>query len=110
MSAQEAAATRVPVIASDLVPFATEFLLGESLRPVAVPDSDPILVGAGAIVVPADSVAGFAKALVVLLTDSGLRQRLGETALQITVPAFGWDWLISRFLGDVASTLRGSHE
>lgn len=110
MSAQEAAATRVPVIASDLVPFATEFLLGDSPRPVAVLDSDPILVGAGAIVVPADSVAGFAEALVVLLTDSELRQHLGETALQITVPAFGWDRLISKFLGDVAFNLRESRE
>lgn len=109
MSAQEAAATRVPVVASDLVPFATEFLLGESAESLDVPDGESILVGAGAIVVPADSVSGFAQALAVLLTDSGLRNRLGEAALAITVPAFGWDRLLDTFLESIEPELRRSH-
>ena len=109
MSAQEAAATRVPVVASDLVPFATEFLLGDSPESLDVPDGESILVGAGAIVVPADSVPGFAQALAVLLTDSRLRDRLGEAALAITVPAFGWDRLLDTFLESIEPELRRSH-
>ncbi len=109
MSAQEAAASRVPVVASDLVPFATEFLLGDSPVPLDVPDGEPILVGDGAIVVKADSVPGFAQALMVLLTDAGLRRRLGDQALAITVPAFGWDRLLATFLDSIAPELRGSH-
>ncbi len=109
MSAQEAAASRVPVVASDLVPFATEFLLGDSPVSQDVPEDAPILVGAGAIVVEADSVPGFAEALKVLLTDYRLRRRLGNGALAITVPAFGWDRLLATFLDAIAPELRGQH-
>ena len=110
MSAQEAAASRVPVVASDLVPFATEFLLGDDPEIVEVAGAEPIQVGKGAIVVAADSVPGFARALALLLTDSGLRLRLGEGALGVTVPAFGWDRLVAAFLDSVASGVRSSNE
>ena len=101
MSAQEASASAVPVVASDRVPFASEFLLGAAPTSVEVPDSEPILVGEGAIVVPADSVPGFTQALVNLLGNQRLRRRMGDAALAITVPAFGWDRLISGFLDTV---------
>jgi len=99
MSAQEAAATGVPVIASHRVPFATEYLLGEEVESVEVPDSDhPLRRGEGAIVVQADDVAGFAAALTRLLTDQALSRRMGRRALEITVPYFTWSKQVPAFL------------
>ncbi len=89
MSAQEAAACRTPVIASDLVPFVSEYLLGPSPVPAG---ADPVVtLGDGAVVVPADSVEGFANALRMLLSDEPLRQRMGQAARKITVPYFTWE-------------------
>jgi mannosylfructose-phosphate synthase len=86
MSAQEAAATGVPVVASELVPFAVEYLLGSDPTPLR-----ELLVGEGAVVVPADSVGGFAEALQMLLTDEAKRRAMGEAARRITVPHFSWN-------------------
>jgi glycosyltransferase involved in cell wall biosynthesis len=102
MSAQEAAATATPVIASDRVPFATEYLLGSDATSRPVSGVDSISVGAGSIVVPADSVEGFAAALELLLSDDELRARQGAAAYNITVPAFGWDRLATSFLEAIA--------
>jgi glycosyltransferase involved in cell wall biosynthesis len=102
MTSQEAAASATPVVASDKVPFATEYLLGDDPEPLRAPDERPILVGAGATVVPADSIAGFAAALVNVLTDDELRERQGRAAYEITIPAFSWDGLATRFLEDMA--------
>lgn len=98
MSAQEAAATATPVIASDRVPFATEYLQGPDPTTRAVAGGEAISVGAGGIVVPADSVAGFAAALELLLGDAELCAKQGAAAYRITVPAFGWDRLATSFL------------
>jgi len=88
MSAQEAAACGTPVVASNLVPFAVEYLLGPGPTPTG---TDPaLLVGEGAVVVPADDVPGFASALILLLSDDGLRARMGRAARDITVPYFTW--------------------
>jgi mannosylfructose-phosphate synthase len=101
MSAQEATASGVPVVSSDLVPFVTEHLLGTNPREMSLDHSGTILVGEGAIVVPADSVAGFAQALLLLLTDADLRTQQGRVAHDITVPAFSWDRLAEAFLDSV---------
>lgn len=85
MSAQEAAATGVPVVASQLVPFATEYLSPSK----------------GAIVVQAGDVDGFARALETLLTDDDLRKEMGENAYHATVPYFTWRDRVIAFLGDV---------
>jgi glycosyltransferase involved in cell wall biosynthesis len=99
MSAQEAAATGVPVVASDLVPFAVEHLLGEEIASVPVEGSaEPLRVGEGAVVVPADDVRAFAQALERLLLDDELRTRLGEGARRITVPYFTWSSRVPAFL------------
>ncbi|MFP4345538.1 MAG: glycosyltransferase [Anaerolineales bacterium] len=99
MSAQEAAATGVPVVASDLVPFATEYLLGDEVTSIPVEGSEHSLrVGEGAVVVPADDLQGFAQALERLLLDAGLRTRLGAGALRITVPYFTWSSRVPAFL------------
>jgi mannosylfructose-phosphate synthase len=105
MSAEEAAATGKPVIASDLVPFATEHLLGS--RPARVHFdglADPkrvLLHGEGGIVVPADDVDGFAYALQMLLDDDQLRADMGERALHITVPYFTWEQRTRDLLEDL---------
>jgi glycosyltransferase involved in cell wall biosynthesis len=102
MSAQEAAATRVPVVASHLVPYVTGYLLGPDVRQ-AVFDAEhpPLQVGSGAVVVQADDEAGFAHALIMLLADDKLRQDMGQRAYQITIPHFTWQNMVTRFLDDL---------
>jgi mannosylfructose-phosphate synthase len=98
MSAAEAAATGVPVIASDRVPFVTEHLLGDEPAVVPVRDDGEMLVGAGGTVVPADSVSALSAALELVLTDHALRARQGAVALEATVPALTWDRLTESLL------------
>ena len=98
MSAQEAAATRVPVVASHLVPYVTGYLLGSEVKEVPLGgEREHLLVGSGAIVVPADDVEGFARALEMLLTDDDLRRGMGQRAYRITVPYFTWENMVTRF-------------
>ncbi|MDX1687700.1 MAG: glycosyltransferase [Candidatus Promineifilaceae bacterium] len=99
MSVQEAAATKVPVVGSDLIPFVREYLLGDDVekRPLAE-EEDPLLVGEGAIVVPADNVEGFAQALKMLIEDEDLRRQMGESAYDMTIPYFTWKEMTERFL------------
>nr|NIV30136.1 glycosyltransferase [Anaerolineae bacterium] len=104
MSAQEAAATGVPVVASHLVPFATEYLLGE--EPEVLPsgsnlEASSVRRGNGAVIVQADDVQGFAYALEMLLLDDGLREEMGRNAYHITVPYFTWPKRVTAFLDQV---------
>lgn len=105
MSVQEAAATKVPIVSSDKVPFATEYLLGdrgdvEQIR-FDANVHPPLQKGAGAIVVEADDVAGFAYALSMLLSNADLRQDMGKRAYDITIPYFTWDRTVKDFLNDI---------
>ena len=82
MTPQEAAATRVPVISSALVPFVVEYLLGKDIKEVPYTLGEGKLkMGEGAIVVSPDDVDGFASALDILLSDKSLRQKMSEAAL-----------------------------
>ncbi|MBC8446810.1 MAG: glycosyltransferase [Chloroflexi bacterium] len=102
MSAQEAAATSVPVVASHLVPFVTEYLLGEEVETIHFEQSEPPLKrGAGAVVVRADDVNGFAHALEMLLTDDDLRKEMGRSAYRITIPHFTWRNMVIAFLAEI---------
>jgi glycosyltransferase involved in cell wall biosynthesis len=104
MSAQEAAATRVPVIASHLVPFVTEYLMGQDAKVIDfAPDRQPVKRGKGAVVVQADDVQGFAYALEMLLGDDELRRDMGENAHHITVPYFTWQNRVTAFLAEAVS-------
>jgi len=85
MSAQEAAATGVPVVASCLTPFATEYLAPSN----------------GAAIVQADDVNGFARALETLLTDDDLRKEMGKNGYHVTIPYFTWQDRVTAFLNDV---------
>lgn len=92
MSAQEAAATGVPVVASHLVPFVAEYLLGPEVKEVW-PDPDsvfPLRQGSGAIVVQAGDTNGFAHALELLLANDDTRSAMGQSAYRITIPYFTW--------------------
>ena len=82
MSAQEAAAAGVPVVASHLVPFATEYLSPSK----------------GAIIVQAGDVDGFARALETLLANEDLRKEMGENAYHATIPYFTWRDRVIAFL------------
>jgi len=100
MSAEEAAATAVPVVASDKVPFVREALLGEDPKPVSYANTPEraFLQGEGALVVPSDDVDGFAAALSSLLADDALRQQMGKRAYEITIPSFTWPHRMAEFL------------
>ncbi len=99
MSIQEAAATKVPAVSSDLVPFAVEYLLGETVEEIEnLGGGRPLRKGEAAIVVPADDAEGFAQALELLLSKDDLRETMGQRALDITVPHFSWHNMIEKFL------------
>jgi len=102
MTSQEAAATSVPVIASNLVPFVTEYLLGDNIKDVSVEGSSvPLHLGQGGIVAQADDVNAFAQALDLLLSNKELRRKLGENAYRITIPYFTWENVVIKFLQNV---------
>ena len=102
MSVQEAAATGVALVASDCVPFAAEYLVGENPRELPIEESEGSLsVGEAAVIVPADEMNGFAYALQMLLCDDALRRTMGRRAHRITVPYFTWDSRVPRFLDEL---------
>ena len=110
MSAQEAAATGIPVVSSALVPFAVEYLLGSDPHRIPINGKDresDLFVGEGAIVVPADNVEGFSKALVMLLGNDEMRTEMGGRALAITVPYFTWEARTKDLLSDLGITPGG---
>jgi mannosylfructose-phosphate synthase len=98
MAVQEAAATRVPVVGSNLIPFVNEYLLGTEVEKVPCRGGSVLSVGEGAIVVPADEVDGFAQALKLYFDDETLRKKSGQVAYHITVPYFTWEEMTQRFL------------
>jgi glycosyltransferase involved in cell wall biosynthesis len=103
MSAQEAAATGKPVVASDLVPFVREYLLGpdpERIRWDHQPSKD-LLFGKGGVVVPANLTEGFATAIARLLKNDEQRRAMGTEALNITVPSFTWWHRTDKLMSDL---------
>jgi glycosyltransferase involved in cell wall biosynthesis len=103
MTPQEAAATRVPVVSSDGVPFATEYLLGNEKQEIQHP-GDPersIQLGQGAILVSKEDIDGFALAIGTLLANERLRLQMGSRAYQITIPDFTWEQVTKKFLLEV---------
>ncbi|MDX1612692.1 MAG: glycosyltransferase [Candidatus Promineifilaceae bacterium] len=98
MSVQQAAATKVPVIGSPLIPFVKEYLLGEEVAKLSLTEETHLQVGDGAIIAPADNVEGFARALEILLQDPALRHKMGGRAYELTIPHFTWTRMTERFL------------
>jgi len=104
MAIQEAAASGAPAIASDLVPFAVEYLLGDQARRKTVGNAT-ILIGEAAIVAPAGETQAFTEALDLLLSDDALRARMAEAAHRRTVPYFTWPGMVDRFLAELNEQL-----
>ena len=99
MAIQEAAATAVPGVGSHLVPFLTDYLIGdetEQIKPEGA--ARAIVKGEGGIMVQGGDVDGFAYALEMLLTDDHLRRTMGQQAYQITIPYFTWKHMTMRLL------------
>ena len=107
MSIQEAAATKVPAVSSNLVPFAEEYLLGKKVQEIGGGENlqAPVRQGEGAFVVKADDVAGFALALETLLVDDRLREQMGQGAYAITIPYFTWPSMVESFLKQIGVAL-----
>jgi len=101
MSAQEAASSAVPVVASTLVPFAVDYLFGEPGVFQEIGPDQHFLVGKGAVLVRPDDVDGFALALDLLLTDGELLASMGEHAYLRTIPAFTWPRVVNAFLDEL---------
>jgi glycosyltransferase involved in cell wall biosynthesis len=103
MTPQEAAATSVPVISSNLVPFVVEYLLGSKVQsiPYGEDEKKSLRIGEGAIVVGADDIEGFTKALEIFITNADLRHQMGKDAYQITIPYFTWDHMVKIFLEEI---------
>ena len=106
MSAQEAAATSVPVVASNRVPFVEEYLLCEKVEELRYGNEVSQIArrGKGAIQVPVDDAAGFSYALDLLLSNEKLRKEMGGNAYNITVPYFTWENMVERFLDAIGFT------
>jgi mannosylfructose-phosphate synthase len=104
MAVQEAAATQVPIVASSLVPFAVEYLLGDTVQEIPYGNDGKKTVrrGNGALVVPPDEIEGYASALMILLADPALRSTMGENAYEITIPRFTWLNQVHSFLNDIS--------
>ena len=108
MAVQEAAATAVPIVGSDKIPFVEEYLLDGEVQEIPIRNIDSqhqsesvLKVGAGGIVVPSDSVEGFTQALNYLLEEEELRRAMGLRALDITVPYFTWEQMTRRMLDTI---------
>lgn len=97
MAVQEAAATKVPVVASDLVPFVTEYLATKKQQKLTLESGTQVVLGDAAIIVPPGDVEGFAFALDMLLSDENLRQEMGNHAYQAAIPYFTWDHIVRDF-------------
>ena len=94
----------MPIVSSPLVPFVTEYLLGENVKEVWYnkdKQQEPLRHGCGAIVVPAGDVTGFAHALKILLTDDELRRKMGKEAYEVTIPYFSWSRVVDNFLDKI---------
>jgi glycosyltransferase involved in cell wall biosynthesis len=102
MSVQEAAATAVPVVGSDKIPFVSEYLLGDDPQLAPLKNNGEggsyLQIGEGAIEVPADQTDGFTQALLYLLDSEEQRKHMGRKALEITVPYFTWEMMTRRML------------
>lgn len=99
MAAQEAAASGVPAVSSNLVPFVRDFLMGESPVTHTVKDtSELFIVGKAAATAGGNNLEAFSAALAFVLDNDDLRQEMGRSARQITEDSFAWDALTRHLL------------
>ncbi|MFA4874392.1 MAG: glycosyltransferase [bacterium] len=104
MSVQEAAACRRALVASDLVPFAVEYLQKDATEEkVPGKPASAVRWGAGAVVKAGD-VEGFTAAVTRLLRDEPFRTRVAAAAYGITIPYFTWPRQTRRLLSEMGMT------
>jgi len=101
MSVQEAAATKVPVVSSDRVPFVTEYLADSPNQVLRSESGIRIQKGAGALIVPAGDIDGFAFAMDLLLSNAQMRKKMGNQAYKATIPYFTWDHIVQDFIDGI---------
>lgn len=100
MSVQEACSCRKPTVSSDLIPFATEFLVKDHTEEIVNGESGPCIIkwGKAGIVVQRGETKGFAHALTRLLGDKKLRENIARNAYNMTIPYFTWPLQTKRLL------------
>lgn len=100
MSVQEAASCKRATISSSLIPFATEYLAKNAATETITTKEGPVSIkwGEGAAVVPAGRTEGFAHALKTLLADRTKRDKMAQSAYDITIPYFTWENMTRRLL------------
>lgn len=111
MSVQEACACERPVVTSNLVPFAMEYLLeDEKIEKINGSDGKKVDVrwGKSGVVSEAGSVEGFSHALKRLAEDDMLRKKIAENAFKTTIPYFTWSNMTERMLEDLGIKLPNS--
>ena len=80
----------------------SEYLLGESRKEIRYGGGIyPLQFGQGAIMVHADDIDGFVRALDALLSKPKLREQMGKNAYKITIPYFTWDKIVNEFLTEI---------
>ncbi|HPQ81688.1 MAG TPA: glycosyltransferase, partial [bacterium] len=100
MSIQEAAACRRPIISSDRVPFATEYLMKNEREETVETPSGPSKLrwGEGGVVAPSGDHEAFGYALERILSDKSLQESLADGAYRATIPYFTWPNLTRELL------------
>ncbi|MFW5747683.1 MAG: glycosyltransferase [bacterium] len=105
MSVQEAAASGLPSVSSDLVPFTMEYMLGDNPQELFSDRSkDSPLKGEATIIAKADETDCFAEALVYILTNNVERRKMGDKAFERTIPYFTWQRMVRDFLREMGIT------
>lgn len=108
MSAQQAAASKQPIISTSNVPSVMDVLVGpEERRQVisnqttnfnSVPESHPVTLGDGAIYFkPGDALAA-ANAIKWITENVQQAKEMAERAYHLTIPEFTWEGIVMRFL------------
>lgn len=111
MSLQEAAASGLPSVSSNLVPFAMEYMLGDDPEELKSNRSQKApLKGEATIVANADEPDCFAQALVYILTHDLERRKMGDKAFEKTVPYFTWQRMVRDFLREMGVTASRNEE
>ncbi len=108
MSVQEAAASGLVVVGSKKIPYVSEYLFpGEKEHAgeaVQEEEKEP-LYGEGAVLIPQQEPALYAKAMAKLLQNRQLRKRMGEKAYSITIPRFTWQESTEKLLQGIGFPL-----
>jgi glycosyltransferase involved in cell wall biosynthesis len=104
MAVQEAAASGLPIISTDIVPITDELLVGKDRVEDAQPDGTVIVKGRGAWMIRPNDFRSAARALNELFAeqhDGGtLRAQLGQEAFRRVIPAYTWGGILESLMAE----------